>query len=185
MRSKTDASSRPASSRRIARNLAEIRGSTALTMTDGDRHTCGLHLDLGHKCRISTGGRKRQQMQDVRSGRSDQRCRTTIGSGPARASALRGEVATISYNFVQQLFVSDMIVDIAPFGRSPAQHRCRSRRRLAALNGRDYDPSPASGGLHPARPWTIPTGQLALASAEASASKPLCRRTAQQEGYPV
>jgi hypothetical protein len=71
-----------------------------------------------------------------------------------------------------------MIVNIELFGRSPARFRCRDRRRLATLNGRDYDPSPAFGGFHPARPWTNPTGRLALASATASASKPLRTQTA-------
>jgi len=67
-----------------------------------------------------------------------------------------------------------MIVSIELFGQSPTRIGVHVRCRLATLNGRDYDPSSAPGGLHPARPWTNPSGRLAS----------LRTRTA-KEGYPV
>ena len=82
-------------------------------------------------------------------------CRRTVCDpmiGPVAAprvdvgSGLAGHVVTISYNFVQQLFVYDMIVDIVNFGRSPTRFGLPARRRLATCNDRDYDPCPASGG---------------------------------------
>ena len=89
------------------------------------------------------------------------------------------------YSFVRQHLVYDMIVDILVFGRSPSRIGFHARGRLATLTDRDYDPSSAPGGHHPARPWHNTPGRLAPASGEASARKPLRTRTAEQEGYPV
>jgi hypothetical protein len=114
-------------------------------------------------------------MQDVHARHHDptrgpaNRSSAGLGKTPAEA------IASISDKFVRQLFVYDMIVDIEVFGRSPSRLGFHVRRRLATLNDRDYDPSSAPGGLHPARPWTHTPGRLAS----------LRTRTAKQEGYPV
>ena len=85
-------------------------------------------------------------------------CRRTVLDptiGPRRSpdcDALDGQktgLVKIAYTFVQQLFVSDMIVDTAAFGYSPTRFGLGPRRRLATCNDRDYDPCPASGGHIP------------------------------------
>ena len=81
-----------------------------------------------------------------------------------------------SYNFVQQLFVYDMIVINEWFGRSPARIGFASRGRLATCYQRDYDPCPAPGG------YTRPGRGL---EARPGDSRRFARASARQEGYPV
>ena len=185
MGSKTDASGRRAGPREIATNLAEIFRSGRRGPPARQRHTCRLHLDLRHKCRISMRGRNRQQMQDVYARQLDPTRGPANGSPVGLARRRAAAVSTISDKFVRQLFVYEMIVGIGLFGRSPSHLGFAARRRLATLNDRDYDPSSAPGGLHPARPWPHTPGRLAPTSAKALVGKPLCMRAAEQEGYPV
>jgi hypothetical protein len=83
--------------------------------------------------------------------RAFDRRRRDQGSGLFRTGLRRrgnhrcGGLVTISYKFVQQLFVYDIIVGISGFGRSPTRLGLGCRPRLATCYNRDYDPCPAFG----------------------------------------